>query len=192
MTFPGNLDRELEGVQEKFQTNKVVTKRGFVVTITPELQKKISDILVDLDYSISLYTRLARLNYKFSLLLSYATVVSSLGAGGGGILLGLDGKTTGMLALVPVLIATFAMNLKFQDKANWHYMKKDALNALKRRLLYQLPDNPCAKDVAEISEAWNSLDLEMNIRWEKEFAFNWNDYLKGPSSSSMRSKPAEK
>lgn len=155
------------------------------MALTAELQRKIDTLQNDLNYSISCYSRLARLHYRVSLVLSYATVLSSLGAGAGGILLHLDGQTTGVLALLPVILATFAMNLKLQEKGNWHYRKKDALNAFSRLLRFKMKEDEAEKTLDEIIDAWNELDRTMDAQWEKEFAFPWTNYLKGPSQGQQ-------
>ena len=43
--------------------------------------------------------------------------------------------------------------MKFQSKSNWRYRKVDALNALRRQLVYELPESPTADHVAAISNA---------------------------------------
>jgi hypothetical protein len=149
---------------------------------TPEIKIRIETLRTELDDSIAHYQRLAKRNYRFALLLMMITLLSSAAAGVGGLFLGLDGKITGGLALLPGIIALMATTLNPQGRANWHYRKKDALNALRRRLLFELPEAPSADNVASIARDWTEIADSMNGEWEKHFGLNWSTFLKQTDS----------
>jgi hypothetical protein len=143
-----------------------------------DIGSRIESLRSELETEIELCRRLARRNYRFALLLMAITLASSGIAGIGGIFFGLSAQTTGGIALLPGITALVATMLKPQGRANWHYRKESALNALRRRLLYQLPESPSPDNVAAIANAWSALDLKMNEDWEKDFALNWSPFAK--------------
>lgn len=143
-----------------------------------DIGSRIESLRGELETEIKLCRRLARRNYRFALLLMTITLASSGIAGIGGIFFGLSAKTTGGIALLPGITALVATMLKPQGRANWHYRKESALNALRRRLLYQLPESPSPDNVAAIANEWSALDLKMNEDWEKDFALNWSSFAK--------------
>jgi hypothetical protein len=155
---------------------------------TDDLQGRIQQLREDLEYSINGYKIRAIKEYKISIWLSRLTATTGILASTIG-MLGAPGKIVGIIALLPVVLSTIAINLKFQDKANWYYRKKNALSAFRRELMYQLPENHASDIVSEISKKWTELDNKMDKQWEKEFAFPWTDYLKTPRRPSSRSTP---
>ncbi len=68
--------------------------------------------------------------------------------------------------------------LKFQEKSNWHYRRKNGLKSLRRRLLYELPESPTTDNVAAISESFRQFEDLMLKSWEEELAFNWATFLR--------------
>ena len=101
-----------------------------------------------------------------------ALICSGL-AGIGGIAEILPARWIGVLALVPAATAIVATTFKFQGRSSWHYRKSDALNALRSRLLFQLPVQPSADNVAAVAKARDELTDRMQAEWDKEFVFNW-------------------
>jgi len=101
-------------------------------------------------------------------------LLASAGAGIGGIFDKLTAQQTGALALIPGIIALVATTMKFQDKAHWHYRKRDALEALKSRLLFQLPEATSADNIATIAAAYDELNRTMSKEWEERFSLNFN------------------
>jgi hypothetical protein len=149
-----------------------------------EIKDRIKSLQDELKQAIEHYRRLARRNYGFALLLMTLTLAASAVAGVGGLFFGLSGQITGGLALLPGILALVATVLKPQDRANWHYRKKDDLNALRRRLTYELPESPSPDNVAAISSAWSDLDKGFNEEWEKNFALNWSPFSKADSGGT--------
>jgi hypothetical protein len=146
-----------------------------------EIKNRITLLQGELMKAIDHYRWLAQSNYRFALLLMTITIAASAAAGLGGIFFGLNGQITGGIALLPGILALVATVLKPQDRANWHYRKKDSLNALRRRLIYELPDSPSSDNVAAISNDWATLDKQFNEEWEKNFALTWSPFSKSDS-----------
>ncbi len=146
---------------------------------TPEMAAKINSLQQELNSAIEHYRRLAVSNYRFALALMIVTLIASALAGLGGIFFGFGAKLTGGIALLPGITALIGSVLKPQGRANWHYKKKDALNALRRRLLYELPESPSPDNVAAISNDWASLDKQMNEEWERNYILDWSSFAKG-------------
>jgi hypothetical protein len=113
-------------------------------------------------------------------------VGASAVAGIGGILFHLDSKIVGGIALIPGVAGVAATSLKLQPKANFHFRKKNSLVGLERRLLYELPEQPSAENVAAISKAWTELDQTTHDAWEKDFAFNWTTSPKTNPTASPK------
>lgn len=135
---------------------------------TGEVDRRIVELGRDLETMIGHYQRLARLNYLTAFGLRFAIVISSIVAGIGGLALD-QPKLFAIVAFLPAALATFTTNLKFQDRANWHYRKKDSLNGLRNSLRFQLPDPPTRESVADIAEALTALNKGMSEEWESLF-----------------------
>jgi len=63
--------------------------------------------------------------------------------------------------------------MKFQEKSNWHYRRKDGLKSLRRRWRYELPESPTVDNVAAISKGLRQFEDLMQKSWEEELAFSW-------------------
>lgn len=117
---------------------------------------------------------LTQLNYYFALLLMGVTLVESFVAGLRGIFFGLSGQITGGIAVLPSITGLAVSAIDWPGRANWHYRKKDELDALRRRLQFELPVAPSADNIAAISADRSKLDREMTVLWEKQLGLNWS------------------
>src|ERR1700719_544593 len=111
------------------------------MTMTPEIQKRAERLERELSSAISHANLRARVNHWIALVLIAGALLSSAAASLGAFT-GWNNNLIGALALVPGIAALIETTLKFQSKSNWRYRKVDALNALRRRLLYELPEVP--------------------------------------------------
>jgi len=93
-----------------------------------------------------------------------------------------SGKVAGGLALLPTLIAFMVLNLRLDERKDWHSRKHRELEALRYRLRYQIPDNPTADQIAAIAEAFTALNLKFMDQFKTTCEFNWNN-LKGHGRS---------
>lgn len=139
---------------------------------TPEIQHRIDALRTEIEDTIALYGRLARLNYWGAAGLMALTLASSALAALGGFL-GFPSQLVGSVALLPGVIALIATTFNLQGRANWHYRKKDALYGLRRKLLFELPENPAAQDIAAVAEEWTQLNERMNVLWESDLSLSW-------------------
>jgi hypothetical protein len=100
-------------------------------------------------------------------------VSASVVAGIGGLSTFFPSQVTGAIALVPAAIALLASNLKFHDKSNWHFERERELDALRSRLLFQLPEAPTPDNVAAIAKARDDMEARMNKEWKDKFTLNF-------------------
>ena len=151
---------------------------------TSNVSRRIEELNADLGTMIVHYQRLARWNYWTAFGIRFATVLSSVVAGIGG-LSEMYPKVFAVVAFLPAALAVFAANLKFQDRAHWHYRKKDAINRLRNRLRFELPDPPTRDAVAEISSDLSALNISMSAEWEALFGLDTQVVAKpGPVNST--------
>jgi hypothetical protein len=110
--------------------------------------------------------------------LAHTAIAIALGAsavaGIGGVLFHLDSRIIGGFALIPGIASVVANSLKLQPKANFHFRKKNSLVGLERRLVYELPEEPSADNVAAIAKAWTELDTRTHDAWENDFVYDWS------------------
>jgi hypothetical protein len=144
---------------------------------TPETAAKINQLGSVLDKEIKRKNRHARGMYFLAHTMMVITVGASAAASLCGFL-GVDSKITGGVAAIPAITVIIAMTFKPEQRANWHYRKRDALAQLKRRLIYELPDSPTADNVAAISKALSELIMVMNEQWVKDLTLSWTTFKK--------------
>lgn len=143
-----------------------------------EVRERISDLTDELNSGIK-YDHLRDIaNHWTAFWLMLLALAASAAAALGGISGHLTAQQTGFFAAVPGVIVLFGSTLKFQEKSNWHYRRKNGLKSLRRRLLYELPESPTADDVAAISEGLRQFEDLMLKSWEEELAFNWATFLR--------------
>jgi hypothetical protein len=132
------------------------------------------------------YQCMARLNYHFSLALVWLALGASVFIAVGGIAFNVSAKMLGITALVPTIAMLVNTVYQPQSRSRWHYAKRDRLNAMRRRLKYELPERPTADNIAAVSHDWAKLDVEMDDHWHKTIQIDWNaiSSLKVPSSST--------
>jgi hypothetical protein len=141
-----------------------------------EIQKRISALHSELDKISAYHKRIGMADHWISVGLMVITLTSSIVAGIGGIFMNLSSQATGGLALLPGLMAIVASNLKFQGKSNWHFRKTEAVDGLLHRLIYELPINPTAQDVAAVSALLTKTKQDFLKEWEKTFQHNWDNF----------------
>jgi hypothetical protein len=118
------------------------------------------------------YYKYGRWNYSTAFALRFSIVISSIIAGVGGLASALPHQVFAFIAFLPAALSVFATNLKYQDRANWHYRGKDALNRLLNRLRFELPDPPTPEAVAAISQEMSELNVAMSAEWEALFGLD--------------------
>jgi hypothetical protein len=156
-----------------------------MITTNPEIRHRIDELSAELESKVKYYRRTALLNHFITLAITVLTLAASATAGLGGLFFDFSGKVAGGIALLPGIFGLIVASLKPHAKANWHYRKVDALQALGRRLKYELPEMPTADNVAAISSALSDLERSMTREWEKDLTSTWDHFTRreGPGSS---------
>ncbi|KTE45022.1 hypothetical protein ATE62_02850 [Sphingopyxis sp. HIX] len=123
----------------------------------------------DLDRAIDVNGRAALRNYSFAFFFVVVATISSVASS---ILafLKFDSILVGAIALVPALCTIVLNQLKFQERANWFYRKRDQLYAIANELHFELPDPPQSPHIAELSRRWSALNIAMSENWEKQLS----------------------
>ena len=164
---------------------------------TGEIENRIDSLKSKLNEGIRRPESLARNNHWISLSLMGIALTSTTVAGLGGLLFEFNSKVVSTLALVPGALALVENTFKFQDRSNWHYRKKTALEGLKSRLLWQLPESPSADNVAAIAKDLDKLEERMDDEWRRTFKLAWRnithqDQLPHDTGDSVKPKSMRK
>ena len=130
----------------------------------------------ELEIAITSVQRRAKRAHWLGICLMLTALICSLGTGIAGLTALLGQKVLGALALVPGAAAIAASRFRLQARSNWHHRKYNALNALRSRLLYQMPVEPTADQIAAIAKERDSLNEQMQAQWQKEVASDWTDF----------------
>jgi hypothetical protein len=118
-------------------------------------------------------------NAVFTQVTSIALMYLAIGASAAVAICGfidqIDRHIIGALALVPGFAGLLATTLKFDERSQWHYEKRDALDALARRYQFEIPQPPIPDQTAVISVALTKMNEEFNEIWYKNIPpLNWS------------------
>ena len=136
------------------------------------IEERMQDLRNRLEAGKNRENRIAHRNHFLAVLAMALMLGASALAGVGGIFFGLDSRATGALALIPGVVSVMATAVKFDVRANYHRRKRISLDALLRRLLYELPEHPTADDLGTISSEWTAIEKATQKEYEK-IAFDW-------------------
>lgn len=158
------------------------------MTWSPELEKRRDRLAEILERHATQTRRRARWNHRTSMTLMVLSVLCSVTAAGLGFFTSQSSRLVGGIAILTPLIAYVAVNLKLEGKASWHHRKSNALRALGSRLRYELPEEPTAAEIAEVSKAYDALNVTMQREWDATLSFNWRglgrpEIAAGPQAS---------
>ena len=129
----------------------------------------------------------ARSAYLWSQFLFMLALGCSVAAVISGLFFPISAKIVGGIAALPPLIAFIAVNLKLEARSRWHYKKSYGMDALRSRLLYQLPEEPTVDNIAAIAEARDKLNAAMEEEWQTTMIVNWGEMLRLKSTPAPRS-----
>jgi hypothetical protein len=129
----------------------------------------------------------AKSAYLWSQFLFILALGFSVAAAVSGVFFDVSAKIVGGIAALPPLIGFVAVNLKLEGRSSWHYRKSYGMDALRSRLLYQLPEEPTVDNIAAIAEARDKLNDEMQDEWERTITVSWGEMLKQKSPATPRS-----
>jgi hypothetical protein len=140
---------------------------------TLEIERRIKELSAELTSHGTRTYRGGRYNHRAALALMLLGLGCNVAAAILGIFYDKSGKLVGGLAAIPPLIAFVSTRLKLEGKSSWHYRKSNGLNALRSRLLYQLPESPTFDQVAAIAKARDELNEKMQIERDTNLSFDW-------------------
>jgi hypothetical protein len=89
----------------------------------------------------------------------------SIAAAISGVFFKVSTQIVGGLAALPPLVVYLAASFRFEARENWYYRKSVALNGLRSRLNYQLPEEPTVENIAAIAAARDKLETSMQVEW---------------------------
>lgn len=119
----------------------------------------------ELDTGIANAGRNGKRYRRWSFWLILATVTASFAAA---ILAGVKGIPPTLLATVaalPGVLALITSNLKLEGRAVWFYRKRNALKAIRSRLLFPGDEQP---NVAALAREQDELRIQMSNEWAEQ------------------------
>jgi hypothetical protein len=125
------------------------------------MDRKIMQIQNDLLDTIHKYRKFGRLNYYAAFLLYAVSVLSSILATAMALSGDFSGLCQAAVTAIPGGALLIANTFRFSERSNWHYNKKNQLNALYRLAVTQAPGT----SPPEIAEKWNKIDNLMESSW---------------------------
>jgi hypothetical protein len=137
------------------------------------LQAKAGELLNILERDARRENSRARANHWTAMTLMIIAILASGLAGLGGLSSKLGVQTVAAIALLPGALALLSTTIKFDGRAIWHYRKKRELDALWRRLKFEMPTPPTADQTALISSERSALDKKLDVEWERDFPLSW-------------------
>jgi hypothetical protein len=138
-------------------------------------------------------TRLAKRSYLLALGLLFTAVGSSAVAGVLG-LLEQDARLVGAIALLPGFATLLATTFKFQEKANWYYLRRDHIYDLYNRFAYTGPPETeehaadSLKHIEAISNDWTSINYSLADKW-KDLQIDWSRFSAGVGRTPAAATP---
>jgi hypothetical protein len=142
----------------------------------PEIKDRKEQLRRELESSIGYSMKRSRLWTRLALGLMAAGLACSFGAGLAGLASLLPPPFLGAIALVPGAAAIAVSRLKLQGRVNWHNRNRIALDGLRSRLLFQLPVEASAEEIAAVASARDEVTKIMQKEWEKGVFYDWNDF----------------
>lgn len=146
--------------------------------LSQELSDRKTQLSAELQSGREKECTLGRNAYIWSQSLFTAALLCSVAAAVCGLFFDVSGKIVGGIAALPPLIAFVAVNLKLEERANWHYRKSNMFESLNSRLRYQLPEIPSADNIAAIARDRDKAVADMESEWEHIKATNFSEMLK--------------
>lgn len=148
------------------------------MSASPEVQRRIAALDEELTTAAHTESRNATRSYRWSQFFLILAVSCSVGAAVAGIFIRVDSRIVGGLAALPPVLAYVAVSLKLDIRENWYYGMSIGLEALRSRLLYQLPENPTVDNVSAIASARDQLIADMQKEWHETITKSLIDTMK--------------
>ncbi len=87
---------------------------------------------------------------------------------------------TGAIVLASNLPLIFAKAFKLEERAGWHYRKRNRLDDLKDQLIFQQPAIPTLEQIAHINKKKHGLNKVMQDEWDEKLISNWESIDQRP------------
>jgi hypothetical protein len=165
------------GIVEGVKVHVATSQHGrLLVAKSPEVQMRIERLADELRQAATAESRRATRSYYFSQAMLFLALGCSLAAAISGIFFSISPKIVGGLAALPPLIAYVAASFRLELRQNWYYRIAVALEALRSRLLYQLPEQPTVDNISAIAAARDKLRIDMQHEWYEMITKNFLDF----------------
>jgi hypothetical protein len=151
-------------------------KEGCRLALSLEVKSRIERLDRELEDAAKQQRRDASKSYYSSQAMLFASLVCSLAAAISGIFFGVSPKIVGGIATLPPLIAYLAVSFRLELRQNWYFRKAVALEKLRSRLLYQLPEEPTVENVSAIAAARDTLVSDMQREWYETITKNFLEF----------------
>jgi hypothetical protein len=138
----------------------------------PEVQRRQRSLALVLKDDYNKYIRLGRWNYYCALTIRWLSAAAGLVAGFFGLTNFASSATVGGIAAAAGILLAFGRDLKFQQKANWHYQRAEGTARFQNRLEYQVPESPHVDNIAEVAADYNRFSQAMTNEWKENIAFD--------------------
>jgi hypothetical protein len=143
------LDR-VEQMAEEMTPHGVQMGEAAVATTVQERQNRLA-LKFHADHRK--YLKLGRINYHCALAVRWLASAAGLLAGALGLTNKASAATVGAIAGAAGLLLAFGRDLKFQQKANWHYRRAEGALRFGNRLEFELALPPSVDDIANLSKS---------------------------------------
>ena len=137
-----------------------------------EVQRRQRSLALDLKNDYNKYIRLGRWNYYSALTIRWLSAAAGLVAGFFGLTNFASSATVGGIAATAGILLAFGRDLKFQQKANWHYRRAEGIARFQNRLEYQVPEFPHVDNIAKVAADYDRFSETMTKEWEENVAFD--------------------
>jgi hypothetical protein len=136
--------------------------------VSPEVKTRLELLTADLNETFARNTKRARGNNFASLCFTWGALLASCIAATAGVFELFPSKIVGAIAIVPGIISVFPTQLKFQERAHWHFRKRDQLQGIINELRYGIPEVPTVDDIRHIADKFTALNLTMGAEWVRD------------------------
>jgi hypothetical protein len=149
-----------------------------------EVQRRQRSFALALKNDYNRYIRFGRWNYS-ALTIRWLSAAAGLVAGFFGLTNFASSATVGGIAAAAGILLAFGRDLKFQQKANWHYRRAEGIARFQNRLEYQVPEFPHVDNIAKVAADYDRFSETMTKEWEENVAFD-DTPRSAPTQSARR------
>jgi len=136
--------------------------------LSPEVQKRLDALNQELQQD----ARSEEIRATRAYLFSQTLIFLALGCSAAAAIIGISfpavsSRIVGGLAAGSPLLAFVGARVRLDLRESWYYRKSTGLNALRSRLVFQLPEEPTVEHIAGIAAARDRLVADMQREWDE-------------------------